>query len=216
MRLRAAPLVTIALAAATVAGWPAAAEPVSLDGLTFSDELGGVVLIEGSGSGHLDDPFVLVEEITGTGPGIITIRGLTSAFGNRIGSQHEVGFALTKIVRNGTPYAWPTFDMELRRFVFYESPIEDGLSFGQGTEAGRPFLADGYGSTQEITEPFDAVVFSGGLVEPGETVVLSAVITDSAPKPVFHLIQLRNAPVARAPAVGGRAPHLAEAGGRPR
>jgi hypothetical protein len=42
----------------------ALAEPITLDGLTFSDELGGLELMEGWGSGTLVDPFVLVEDIT--------------------------------------------------------------------------------------------------------------------------------------------------------
>ena len=208
MRAAAVPLLVAALAAA--APPPAAAGSVALGGLVFTDELGGFVLVEGSGSGRLDDPFVLVEEITGSGPAIVTIHGMTSAFGNRIGSQHEVGFALTKVVRNRSPHAWPSFDMELRRFMEYESPLEDGLSFGQGTDAGRPFRADRYAHVREIIEPFDAVVFSGGVVQPGETVVLSVVVTDAVPKPVFHMVQLRDSPVASAPPI--RPARLAEAG----
>ena len=198
MRVLAAPLLA-ALVAVALTPPPAAAASVALGGLVFTDELGGFVLVEGSGSGRLDDPFVLVEEIHDAGPAILTIHGRTSAFGNRIGSQHDVGFALTKIVRNRSPHAWPVFDLELRRFMEYESPLEDGLSFGQDTDAGRPFWSDRYARVQEIIEPFDAVVFSGGLVQPGETVVLSVVVTDAVPKPVFHIIQLRDSPVARAP-----------------
>ena len=54
-----------------------------VDGLTFSDELGGVRLQRGWGSGSLDDLFVLVEEITGDGPAILIVRGMTHRFGNR-------------------------------------------------------------------------------------------------------------------------------------
>ena len=89
-----------------VAGGGAGAEPITLDGLTFSDELGGVRLEQGSGTGSLADPFVLVEEITGDGPAILIVRGMTHRFGNRVGSHHDVGFALTKTVRNGTGQPW--------------------------------------------------------------------------------------------------------------
>jgi len=45
----------------------AQAAPVTLAGLTFSDEMGGLVLHGGRGSGTTADPFVLVEEITTMG-----------------------------------------------------------------------------------------------------------------------------------------------------
>ena len=62
---------------AVVGAGGAQAEPITLGGLTFSDELGGVRLERGWGSGSLDDPIVLVEEITGDGPAILIVRGMT-------------------------------------------------------------------------------------------------------------------------------------------
>jgi hypothetical protein len=177
----------------------ALAEPVTLNGITFSDELGGVVLRGGWGSGRLDDPFVLIEEITDARPAILAIRGLSTAFGNLIHSQHTTGFALTKIVRNRTNAAWPSFDLELREMLGAMSPYEDGLSFGQASRSGRPFVSTGYGAALETSEPFDAVSFSGGTVRPGETVVFTVVITDTTPRPVFYLLQKRESPIARAP-----------------
>ena len=99
------------------------AEPITVDGLTFSDELGGVRLEQGWGSGSLDDPIVLVEEITGDGPAILIVRGMTHRFGNRIRSHHEVGFALTKLVRNGTGQPWTLFNVELREFFDLRQPV---------------------------------------------------------------------------------------------
>lgn len=177
----------------------ATAEPVTLNGITFSDEMGGVVLLQGWGSGQLDDPFVLVEDITDTGPAILTIRGLTPSFGNHIGSHHLTGFALTKIVRNRTTGTWPTFSLELREFLGFGSHYGDGLSFGQATTIGRPFLSDGYSESQEMDEPFDVVSFSDGAVHPGELIMLSVVVTDFTPKPVFYLLQRQETPMAGLP-----------------
>jgi hypothetical protein len=190
----------LALAVGVGCGLPAMAEPVSLQGLTFSDELGGLRIVEGSGHGSLDDPFVLVEDITADGPAILVIRGMTHRFGNRIHSHHEVGFALTKVVRNRTEQPWSVFNLELREFLDYASPFGDGLSFGQASDAGRPFRSDRFAETLETREPFDGVQFHDGLVPPGEAVAVSVVISDTTPRWEFFLLQTQDSPIA------GRAP----------
>ncbi|MEZ5935770.1 MAG: hypothetical protein R3F54_28445 [Alphaproteobacteria bacterium] len=171
---------------------PAGATELMLGGLVFSDELGGVRLLEGSGTGTLDDPVVLVEEITDYGPAVIVIRGMTARFGNRIKSQHDVGFAMTKVVRNATSQPWTLFTLELREKLGQESPFGDGLSFGQASEAGRPFRSDRFEASLETGEPYDGVQFYDGVVEPGETVVLTFVITDTTPRWKFYLMQKRD------------------------
>jgi hypothetical protein len=181
------------------AGGGAGAEPITLQGLTFSDELGGVRLERGWGSGSLDDPIMLVEEITGDGPAILIVRGMSHRFGNRIRSHHEVGFALTKLVRNGTNQPWTLFNLELREFFDRASPFGDGLSFGQATDAGRPFRSDGFAANIETREPFDGVQFFDGVIDPGESVALSVVITDTTPRYEFYLLQKRDGPIAGEP-----------------
>lgn len=175
---------------------PAVAGELVLGGLTFSDELGGVELHAGWGSGTLDDPFVLVEAITGRGPAVLVVRGLSPRFGNRIRSQHATGFALIKIVHNRTRTPWSLFEIELREHLERPSPYGDGLSFGQGTTAGRPFRADRFAAVDEIFEPYDAVIFSGGMVAPGESVRVELVVTDTTPHDVFYLLQRRDSPLA--------------------
>ncbi len=175
---------------------PALAEPLVLEGITFSDELGGVELLDGWGRGTLDDPFVLVEEITGDGPAILTVRDISWRFGNRIRSQHEIGFALTKIVRNATAVPWALFHLELREFLDRSSPFGDGLSFGQATAAGRPFSSDRFAAVQDVQEPYDGLSFYDGIVGPGEEVTVSFVITDSTPTYQIFLLQRRDSPIA--------------------
>ena len=70
-----------------------------------------------------------------------------------------------------------------------ESPFGDGLSFGQASEAGRPFLSDRFETNLETREPYDGVQFYDSVVEPGETVVLNFVITDTTPRFKFYLMQ---------------------------
>lgn len=177
----------------------AAARPFTLEGLTFSDELGGLELLDAFGTGTLDDPFVLVEAITGDGPATIVIRGATWRFGNRIRSHHEIGFALTKIVHNRTALPWGIFNLELREFESFASPFGDGLSFGQATEAGRPFTSDGFALSEDIEEPYDGLSFLDGLIMPGAQVALSFVVTDTTPKWEFFLLQRRDSPIAMLP-----------------
>jgi hypothetical protein len=171
------------------------ARELTLEGLTFSDELGGVELLDGWGSGTLDDPIVLVESITGTGPATLIVSGMTWRFGNRIRSHHEIGFALTKIVRNDTAEPWSIFNLELREFEAYASPFDDGLSFGQASLAGRPFSSDRLASVTDIQEPYDGISFSDGMIAPGEEVTVSFVVTDTTPRYDFYLLQRRDTPI---------------------
>ena len=176
---------------------PAGAEPVTLSGITFSDELGGIVIRAGAGKGTSDDPFVLHEEINDDGPAVLVVRGLDARPGEeRLGTQPRAGFALVKVVTNRTRRDWHVFELELRETLEHTSPYEDGLSFAQATPASRPFTADRFRSLRRTDEPIDAVEFDDGLVRPGETVTVSAIITDYTPAPEFYLLQRRDGPVA--------------------
>ncbi len=186
------PVFLIVLLALSAFSYTVKATELALGGLIFSDELGGVRLLEGSGTGTLDDPVVLVEEIVDYGPAVIVIRGMHSRFGNRIRSQHDVGFAITKVVRNATSQPWTLFTLELREKLGQESSFGDGLSFGQASEAGRPFFSDRFNTNLETREPYDGVQFYDGVVEPGETVILNFVITDTTPRFKFYLMQKRD------------------------
>ena len=148
---------TLSLVAAGSA--PAAARPLALAGLTFSDELGGVVLHDGWGVGTPADPFVLVEEIQDDGPAVLVVRGMRARLGDAPDARFQQGMVLRKIVRNGTSRAWHAFELELRETLERTSSYEDGLSFGQATRAQRPFAADRYARVQMTDEPLDTVVF---------------------------------------------------------
>lgn len=174
----------------------ASARPITLAGLTFSDELGGVVLHDGWGSGTSADPFVLVEEIRDDGPAILIVRGMRSRLGDAPDARFQLGFVLRKIVTNATVRPWHVFELELRERLEQTSSYEDGLSFGQATHQQRPFTADRFANVRMQDEPYDAVVFSDGLVEPGDRVTVTAVITDYTPQDEFFLLQRRESPIA--------------------
>jgi hypothetical protein len=175
------------------------AEPLSSSGITFSDELGGFTIQAVSGSGSLADPFVVVEKITGPQEAVLVIRGLSAGFGNRVGSHHLTGFALKKVVINGTSDDWKLFEMELRETLAHQSPYEDGLSFGQDSKVGRPFTSSAFAANQEIDEPRDFLAFRDGNVRPGEAVFFNLIVTDTSPVSPFLLLQQPTRVVAEAP-----------------
>ena len=181
----------------------ASARPITLAGLTFSDELGGVVLHDGWGAGTAADPFVLVEEINEDGPAVLIVRGMRSRLGDAPDARFQQGIVLRKIVTNATSRGWHVFELELRETLERTSTYEDGLSFGQATRQQRPFTADRYGRVLMTDEPLDTVVFSDGLVQPGEVVTVTAAITDYTPQDEFYLLQRRESPIAALP---GRPP----------
>ncbi len=190
---------TVALA---FLGAPAAAAPLSSAGVTFSDELGGFTLISVSGSGTIDDPFVVVEEITGPQEAVLVISGFSAAFGNRVGTHHLTGFALKKVVTNGTADIWNLFEMELRETLAHQSPYGDGLSFGQASAVGRPFTSSTFAINHEVDEPYDSVAFRDGSVRPGEAVSFNLIVTDTSPVSPFLLLQQPTHIVAEMPNAG--------------
>ena len=183
--------------AAIVLCQAAEARPFSVEGLLFSDESGGLTILGVSGSGTIDDPFVVIEEITGPTAAVLVVRGFSGRFGNRIGTYHAVGFALRKVVTNRTRFSWPYVDFELQEKLGVSSDTYDGLSFGQGASSGRPFYSDRFHTVDEIDEPIDYISFQDGMLGPGETAIFNVVVTDTTPVPVFFLIQRPNRPYAR-------------------
>jgi hypothetical protein len=182
---------------------PAEARSLTVNGLAFSDEMGGFTLEAVSGKGTPDDPIEVVETVTGPQNPVLVVRGLDTAFGNLIGSQHGTGFAMRKIVVNRTDHRWQRYQLELRKELDQQSDYGDGLSFGQGATAGRIEGSEPFRSHQDIDEPFDAIVFTDGEVPVGGRARLDFVVTDTLPGAVFYLLQEPLDQVAGAPA-GGR------------
>ncbi len=187
--------------AASVALLPASAlaagkGPILLDGVAFEAEHGVVRLVDGWGSGSRSDPFVLVEEIVGEGPAILTVRNLATRFGDQVFLGSGAGFVLKKVVTNGTRRPWFVFEMELREYLELPSGYFDGLSFGQANDRRYYVGSNRYGQVDLHDEPADRVAFSGTIVEPGQTVTVQVTITDHSPQSTFYLIQRRDAPLA--------------------
>jgi hypothetical protein len=174
------------------------AASITIAGVTFSDELGGFVLEGVSGQGSMDDPFVLVERMTDPNGGTLAFR-VDPAFGNKIGTAHSIGFALIKVVQNATNLAWDSFQIELQSKLGVPSDYADGLSFGQGSRAGRPFTGTGFGRVVIVDEPYDRVEFDEGRVPIGGQTTLRFVISESQPLDVAYLLQHPIKPLAQVP-----------------
>lgn len=181
---------------------PARAVSISMGGVTFSDELGGFVLEKVTGEGSLDDPFVIVERMTNPDGGTLLFQ-VNPAFGNRIGSQHTIGFAVIKVVENATDFAWTAFELELQSRLGIPSDYGDGLSFGQGSNSGKPFGATGFDQTTLMDEPTDRIVFDRGRIPIGGRVTLRFVISETVPLEAAYLVQRPARPVAAGPSLPG-------------
>lgn len=176
------------------------ADPITVRGLTFSDEMGGFTLLNAWGSGSLEDPITVVEEVTDTGGVVLVMRGLSPLAGNAIPTAHPAGFVLRKIVINATDDTWVFYDIEMQKLLGTPSDIYDGLSFGQNSQAGRPFVSDMFTESVALDEPRDAITYYGGVVPPGGKVSMTFVITSTGPVPEFYLLQRANRPIAMLPA----------------
>ncbi|HYG88694.1 MAG TPA: hypothetical protein VD978_20805 [Azospirillum sp.] len=182
-----------ALLAWVPAAW---AEPFSVAGLTFSDELGGFRLLSASGFGTPEDPFVVVEEVTAPEQVVLVIRGALDAWPgrlahNRIGSDHPFGYALRKVVINRTDSVWAGYDVELQQPLGLASPQDDGLSFGEGSAYQRFAQADLFKIARVTSKPLDSISFSMGDVPPGGHITLDFVVTDIQERPAIYLAQRR-------------------------
>ena len=194
-----------ALALMTQALCPIGAQgaTITVNGVTFSDRLGGFVLEKATGKGTLDDPFVLVERMTDPNGGTLSYL-VPPEYGNHIGSQHHIGFALVKVIENATDIPWTSFELELQSILGTPSDYFDGLSFGQGSQAGRPFSAIGFNQTTVIDEPYDRIEFDHGRIPIGGHVTLRFVITEYDPLIEAYLLQRPGRPIASVPAKPGK------------
>jgi hypothetical protein len=173
----------------------AAADPVTVEGITFSDELGNFRLVSVTGTGSADDPFVVKEEITGPNDPVLVIKGFTRDFGNRVGTQHTAAFAMVKIVVNKTGRSWQGFQVELREIENRPSTYEDGLSFGQASVVADQYINSSLPSSQRLDEPEDSIGYGGGSILPGAEATFRFVISDMSPLYRFYLVQRPQQPL---------------------
>jgi len=104
---------------------------------------------------------------------------------------------MKKIVINHTGKTWRSYRVELREVETRQSNYGDGLSFGQSDARAEAYAAGSpFPDVLRTYEPEDSVTFSGGLVPPGATAILSFVVTDMSPVHQFYLFQQPMEPIA--------------------
>jgi hypothetical protein len=206
--MRLAPLAICVLLLATALPGAPRAEAWAAGGYSFSDERGGFRLLSASGSGTYGDPIVLVEELLGTGPAVLTVRRLPPEPDERgfIPAPPILSLAVIKIVINRSRRVWGGFDLELQEALSRPSPYGDGLSFDQMRSFDELAHSDRFATSREINEPYDRVRFAQGSVDPGAAARFNFYITDPTPVPEFYIVQeprllmARARPTARPPA----------------
>lgn len=182
-----------------LAGFPgvARADPITREGITFSDELGNFRVVSVTGKGTLNDPFVLREEVTGPSDPVLVIRGFSRDFGNRAGTQHTAAFAMTKIVINKMTKTWAGYQLELREIETRHSTYLDGLSFGQGSQLADSYVKSSLPNSQRLDEPEDSLGFGGANIPPGAEASFHFIISDMSPIDKFYLVQRPLQPLSR-------------------
>jgi hypothetical protein len=173
----------------------ATADPVTVEGITFSDELGNFKLVSVTGTGTLDDPFVVKEEVTGPNDPVLVIKNFTRDFGNRVNTQHTAAFAMVKIVVNKTNRAWQGYQLELREIENRPSTYEDGLSFGQASTVADQYVNSSLPHSQRLDEPEDSLGFGGDSIQPGAEATFRFIISDMSPLYRFYLVQRPQQPL---------------------
>ncbi len=184
-------LVCLLLALGLVLGRQAHAKVWTAGGLTFSDELGGFRLISVSGRGSIEDPIVIVEELTSIKPVVLVIRGQQDRARKDevIPGRPILYLAVIKIVLNRSKRVWGGFDLELQQELGSPSPYGDGLSFDQLGGFGARLHSDRFATNRQIYEPYDRVRFEIGSVDPGAQARFRFFITDPTPVEEFYLLQ---------------------------
>ncbi len=156
----------------------------------YSDELGGFLIHEVSGSGLIDDPAVIVHEMTSATPVTVVIRAI-GVVRPRVfdGGVVPNGFIHMRVIAlNNSGLPWVEFEFELQEHEGEPSRLGDGLSFDQRRTDSEHIGSDRYDSFSREYEPYDRIRFSDGHVDPLETVTFDFLITDFTPVSQFYLV----------------------------
>ncbi|WP_152532169.1 PEP-CTERM sorting domain-containing protein [Leptolyngbya sp. Heron Island J] len=160
---------------------PAQAASLVLESLEFSEVSGDFTI---TGGQTTQDALRIFQDVTGPNIDLfMSIEGLRR--------ERLLGFRLESVVTNRTDTPWVFFDHELQEQLGVPSPEEDGLSFAQGFAFARP-TSDQFSTVDEVTDIRDFVNFTGGVINPNQTVTFRYLILDNSPNDLFFLRQRPN------------------------
>lgn len=157
---------------------------------SFSDELGGFRIVDASGTGRKDDPFVITEEFTTSSPATMVIRATAPIRPFDQSGFFASGFMYFRIiVLNNSGQAWVEFEFELQELYRKPSDFGDGLSFDQRRSDSGNVTSDSFAEFSRNFEPYDRLRFRDGKVDPLATAGFSFLLTDFTPRSQFYLLQ---------------------------
>ena len=153
---------------------------------SFSDELGGFRILSASGTGTLDDPIEIREELYSADPVTLVIRAVPPVAPREM---PEGDFHISVVAVNKSGLAWIEFDFELQEVRGKPSDFYDGLSFNQVSPDPAMISSDHFAAFENQFESFDRLRFKEGHVDPKDRARFGFFITDTTPVPTFYLVQ---------------------------
>jgi hypothetical protein len=157
---------------------------------SYSDELGGFSITGISGSGTLEDPIVLYQELNSASPVTLVIRAEKPIRPRFVAGNFANGFIYIRFVTlNNSGLPWLEFEFELQEVQGEPSTFGDGLSFDQRKTDSSHIGADRYAEFSRDYEPYDRLLFRDGYTDPLETVTFHFFLTDFTPRWQYFIVQ---------------------------
>lgn len=157
---------------------------------SYSDERGGFTILGISGSGTLEDPVVLFQELHSASPVTLVIRAAKPIRPRFMDGDFANGFIYLQLVTlNNSGLPWLEFEFELQEHEGEPSTFGDGLSFDQRRTDSDNIGADLYAEYSRDYEPTDRLRFHEGHTNPLESVTFRFLITDFTPRCCYFIVQ---------------------------
>lgn len=157
---------------------------------SYSDELGGFAILGISGTGTLDDPVVLTQELFSASPVTLVIHAEKPIRPRFMQGDFANGFIYLRLITiNGSGLPWLEFEFELQEIRGEPSTFGDGLSFDQRKTDSSTTRSDRYAEFSRNYEPYDRLIFREGHTDAGQTVSFEFLITDFTPRAQYFIVQ---------------------------
>lgn len=157
---------------------------------SFSDELGGFLIVGAKGVGSIDDPFVIRQEIHSASPVTMVIRSTRPIRPFDTSGAFANGFLRMRLeILNASRLPWIEFEFELQERLNQPSVFGDGLSFDQRSGDAGEIASDRFTRFSRDFEPYDRLLFQDGKVDSRQVATFTFLITDFTPRWEFFLVQ---------------------------
>ncbi len=156
---------------------------------SYSDEMGGFAITGISGTGTLEDPVIIYQELFSASPVTLTIRAEAPIRPRFVEGNFANGFIYMRLVTlNNSGLPWLEFEFELQEVMGEPSTFGDGLSFDQRKTDSTHIGSDRYAQFSRDYEPYDRLLFHDGYTDPLETVSFHFFLTDFTPRWQYFIV----------------------------